>query len=161
VSASALIALCQAAGPDATSTFGLAAGSAIGEAIARRFDRAGGDAKGASIESVIEHLGGELALAGFGALSIERWGRALVLVVDRGPGSADGDKVLAPLLASAVSKATKVEARCVRLSRDGDRARFLITGPKGADKVREWLMSGVSWGEALVRLHPGAQAGDA
>jgi len=161
VSASALVSLCQAAGPDATSAFGHAAGSAIGEAIARRFDRAGADAKGASIESVIEHLGGELAIAGFGALSIERWGRALVLIVDRAPGGADGDKLLAPLLASAVSKATKVEARCVRLARDGERARFLITGPKGAEKVRGWLMSGMSWGEALVRLHPGAQTGEA
>jgi hypothetical protein len=161
VSASALVALCQAAGPDATSTFGHAAGNAIGESVARRFERAGSDTKAASIESVVEHLGGELAIAGFGAMSIERWGRALVLVVDRGPGGADGDKVLAPLLGAAISKAAKVEARCVRLARDGDRARFLIAGPKGAEKVRSWIMSGVSWGEALVRLHPGAQAGDA
>src|SRR5262249_51637920 len=98
-------------------------------------------------------------VAGFGSLSIERWGRALVLVVDRGPGGIEGDKVLAPLLASAVTKATKVEARCVRLARDGDRARFLITGPKGAEKVRDWLMSGVSWEGAVVRLHPRSQAG--
>src|SRR5262245_44225278 len=89
VSAHALVALCQAAGPDATSIFARAVGDAIGEAIARRFERAGGDAKGATIESVVEHLGGELALAGFGALSIERWGRALVFVVDRGPGSTE------------------------------------------------------------------------
>src|SRR5262249_3726921 len=98
VSASALLTLCQAAGPDATSTFGHAAGVAIGEAIARRFERAGGDAKAAATETVIEHLAGELAVAGFGALSIERWGRALVLLVDRAPGGADGDKLLAPLL---------------------------------------------------------------
>jgi hypothetical protein len=156
VSANALLALCQAAGADATTHFAHTAGEAIGEAIARRFEGAGTDAKGAAIEAVVEHLGGELAIAGFGTLSLERWGRALVLVVDRGPGSSDGDRLLAPLLASAVSKATKVEARCVRLARDADRARFLITGPKGAEKVRDLLLSGVSWGEALVRLHPGA-----
>jgi hypothetical protein len=161
VSAKALLALCQAAGADAMSAFAHGAGDTIGAAIARRFERAGGDAKGAPIETVVEHLGGELALAGLGALSIERWGRALVFVVDRAPGGTDGDRLLAPLLASAVSKATKVEARCVRLARDGDRARFLITGPRGADKVRDWLLAGVSWGEALVRLHPGGQAGDA
>jgi hypothetical protein len=161
VSAKALVSLCQAAGPEATTAFGHAAGSAIGEAVAKRFERAGADTKGASIESVVDHLGGELAIAGFGALSIERWGRALVLLVDRGPSGAEGDKLLAALLASAVSKATKVEARCVRLARDGDRARFLIAGPKGAEKVRDWLMSGVSWGEALVRLHPRTPSGDA
>jgi len=162
VSASALVALCQAAGADATSAFARAAGESIGAAIARRFERAGGDAKAASLDAIVEHLGGELAVAGFGALAVERWGRALVLVIDRGPGGIEGDRVLAPLLASAVSAAAKVEARCVRLARDGDRARFLVTSPKGVDKVRGWLSSGVSWGEALVRLHPsGTQAGDA
>src|SRR5438445_11612548 len=72
VSAKALLALCQAAGTDATSSFAHTAGDAIGEAIARRFERAGGDTKGAPIEAIVEHLGGELALAGFGTLSIER-----------------------------------------------------------------------------------------
>lgn len=162
VSASALLALCQAAGADATTIFARAAGDSIGDAIARRFDRVGTEVKGASVDAVLEQLGGELAIAGLGSLSIERWGRALVLVVDRGIGGTEADKLLAPLLASAVSRATKVEARCVRLARDGDRARFLITGPKGAEKVREWLLGGVSWGEALVRLHPAApKAGDA
>jgi hypothetical protein len=161
VSANAVLALCQAAGTDATAAFARTAGDSIGDAIARRFDRAGANAKGASIEAIVEHLSGELAIAGFGALSIERWGRALVLVIDRALGGSEGDRLLAPLLASAVSKAAKVEARCVRLSRDGDRARFLVTGPKGAEKVRDWLLAGLSWGEALVRLHPAAKAGDA
>ncbi len=111
-------------------------------------------------ESIAAHVAelaapcGSVAIAGFGTLSAERWGRALVLVVDRGTGGAEGDRLLGVLLGSAVSKATKVEARCVQLARDGDRVRFLVCGPRGADKVREWLAAGVSWGEALVRLHP-------
>ena len=32
-------------------------------------------------------------------------------------------------------------------------ASFLVTGHAGADKVRAWLNDGVSWGDALVRLH--------
>jgi hypothetical protein len=155
VSANALLALCHAAGGDATAAFARGAGEAMGDAIAKRFERTGGDTNGAPIEVVVDHLAGELALAGFGALSVERWGRALVLVVDRAPEGTDSDRVLAPLLASAVSRAARVEARCVRLSRDGDRARFLVAGPKAADKVKDWLLSGISWGEALVRLHPG------
>src|SRR4051812_1958331 len=70
VSANALIALCQAAGPDATSAFARSAGESMGAAIARRFERAGTDARGSAIESVVEHLSGELAIAGFGALSV-------------------------------------------------------------------------------------------
>jgi|SRR4051812_47456834 hypothetical protein len=159
VSAEALLSFCHAAGADATAAFGRAIGDSFGSAVARRFERTGSSARAAAVESVVDHLAGELALGGFGALSLERWGRALVLVVDGGPGGGEGDKLLAPLLAAAVSKATKTEARCVRLSRDGNRARFLITGAKGADQIRGWLLSGVSWGEALVRLHPPAASG--
>src|SRR5882757_7370047 len=87
VSARALMELCHAAGGEATSVFARTAGESIGAAIARRFENAGGDTQGASIDSVVEHLSGELAICGFGSLSVERWGRALVLVIDRGPAS--------------------------------------------------------------------------
>jgi hypothetical protein len=155
LSARAIVALCQAAGDDATSAFGQSLGESIGASIAARFERGGGDPRGAAIESIVEHLAGELAVAGLGTISVERWGRALVLVVDN--ASADVDKVLAPLLGAMVSRAAKVQARCVRLSREGDRARFLIAGEAGAGKVSDWLSAGVPWGEALVRLHPTSQ----
>src|SRR6476619_5826318 len=109
LSARAVHALCQTAGDDATSAFGQSLGESIGAAIASRFERSGGDPRGASIESVIEHLAGELAVAGLGTISVERWGRALVLVVDH--ASAESDKVLAPLLGAMVSRAGKVQAR--------------------------------------------------
>jgi hypothetical protein len=153
VSSRAVAALCQAAGDDATTSFGSAMGESIGSAIAARFEPRG--AREASIESILEHLTGELAVAGLGTASVERWGRALVLVVDH--ATADHDKLLTPLLGAAVSRAAKVQARCVRLQREGDRARFLIAGETGAGKVRDWLAAGVPWGEALVRLHPQAE----
>jgi len=157
VTARAVSMLCQAAGDDATAAFGQSLGESIGAAIASRFERSGGDARGASIDSIVEHVAGELAVAGLGTVSVERWGRALVLVVDY--ASAESDKVLGPLLGAMVSRAAKVQARCVRLSREGDRARFLVTGEVGAGKVRDWLSAGVPWGEALVRLHPAQQEG--
>ena len=125
-----------------------------GGAVAARFERSGLDVRQASLEAVTEHLGGELALAGFGILSIERWGRAMVLVVDHAPLGAEGDDLLSSVLAGAISRATSVEAFSAKLARDGVRARFLIGGQSGVDQVRGWLESGVSWGEALVRLHP-------
>jgi pimeloyl-ACP methyl ester carboxylesterase len=157
ISARAITALCQAAGDDATSAFGQSLGESIGAAIAARFERSGGNARGAVIESIVEHVAGELAVAGLGTISAERWGRALVLVVDH--ASAESDKVLVPLLGAIVSRAAKVQARCVRLSREGDRARFLVAGEVGAGKVRDWMNAGVPWGEALVRLHPPSQHG--
>jgi hypothetical protein len=158
VSANALVALCRAAGVDASSAFARATGQSIGAAIATRFERAGTDVGRAAIDAVIEHLSGELAVAGFGRLSIERWGQALVLVVDHGPATEAGDELVRSLLGAAVAGAAKLDLECVRLAREGERARFLIAGRKGAEKVRQWLGSGVSWGEALVRLHP-AQSG--
>jgi hypothetical protein len=158
VSASALIALCRAAGVEAASTFAHATGQSIGAAIAARFAQAGQDAGGAAIEAVVEHLSGELAVAGFGRLSVERWGQALVLVIDHGPATEAGDELVRALLGAAVAAAAKLDLECVRLARDGDRARFFIAGRRGAEKVRQWLGSGVSWGEAIVRLHP-AQPG--
>jgi hypothetical protein len=94
VSASALVALCRAAGVDATSAFARATGQSIGAGIASRFERAGHDAGAAAIDAVVEHLSGELAVAGFGRLSVERWGQALVLVVDHGPATDAGDELL-------------------------------------------------------------------
>jgi hypothetical protein len=158
VSATALVALCRAAGLDAASTFARATGQSIGGAIAARFERAGSDVSAAAIDTVIEHLSGELAVAGFGRLSAERWGQALVLIVDYGPATEAGDELLRSLLGAAVAGAARLDLECVRLAREGERARFFIAGRKGAEKVRQWLGSGVSWGEALVRLHP-AQSG--
>jgi len=154
VSASALVALCNAAGGEAASAFARATGQSIGAAIAARFERAGHDVGGAAIDAVVEHLSGELAVAGFGRLSVERWGQALVLVVDYGPATEAGDDLLRALLGAAVAGAAKLDLECVRLVREGERARFFIAGRRGAEKVRQWLGSGVSWGEALVRLHP-------
>ncbi|HKQ67915.1 MAG TPA: hypothetical protein VJT73_01185 [Polyangiaceae bacterium] len=159
VPASALVALCQGAGSDATAAFATAIGESMGLAIAARFEGAGSDVKNAPLDAIVEHLAGELAVTGFGTLSIERWGQALVVVVDGGLSSVEGDRLLAPLLAAAVARSAHVEARCVALGRDGARARFLVTGQRGADKAREWLGSGVGWGEVLVRLH--APAGNA
>src|SRR5690242_8994563 len=158
VSASALVALCGAAGVEASSSFARATGQSIGAAIAARFERAGHDVGGAAIDAVVEHLSGELAVAGFGRLSVERWGRALVLVVDHAPATEAGDELLRALLGAAVGGAAKLDLECVRLAREGERARFFIAGRRGAEKVRQWLGSGLSWGEALVRLHP-AQSG--
>jgi hypothetical protein len=158
VSASALVGLCRAAGVDAASTFARTTGQSIGAAIATRFERAGQNVGAAAIDAVVEHLSGELAVAGFGRLSVERWGQALVLVVDYGPVTEAGDELLRALLGAAVAGAAKLDLECVRLAREGDRVRFFIAGRRGAEKVRQWLGSGVSWGEALVRLHP-AQSG--
>jgi hypothetical protein len=152
VPAEALRALTEAAGSGATAAFGRAIGEAMGRRAASRLG-AGQGVDAAPVESVVEHLGGELALAGLGSLGLERWGRALVLVVDQSPLGAGGDGLLGAALAGALEAAAGREVRTLLLGRDGVRARFLVGGRAGVARVEAWLEAGVPWGEALVRLH--------
>src|SRR4051812_14422443 len=76
VPAEALGALCAAAGDGATAAFGRAIGVPMGRRIASRFAGdsadAGDSVRKASVEEIVDHLGGEMAIAGLGSLAIER-----------------------------------------------------------------------------------------
>src|SRR5438093_1423720 len=72
VPAEALGALAAAAGSAPTRAFGRALGEAIGRRAALGLEATSG------ADAVLEHVGGEVGLAGLGSLSLERWGRALV-----------------------------------------------------------------------------------
>lgn len=146
--AEALDALLAGASPDARAAFAKALGAPLGTRLARRLDAAS-----ATPDAVVDHLGGELALAGLGALSVERWGSALVLVVDHAPLAAD---TTAAVVAAALHTATGVEAHVVSLMRDATRTRLLLTGEKGAAKAKALLDAGRPWGDVLVELHGGA-----
>ena len=142
VPADALAALSVAAGAQATAALGEALGAPMGKRVARRLSAGGGDARRSTIEAVVEHLGGELALAGLGTLGAERWGRALVLVVDQSPFGAAGDVLTAAVLQAALAAAGGQSVTCVPLSRDSARARHLVASNAGADKARSLLEAG-------------------
>jgi hypothetical protein len=150
VPASALLTLLKAAGPQAAAAFARSLGEPLGARVAARLS--GADAiRAASPETVVDQLGGELALVGLGALALERWGRALLLVVERSPLGEDPSLVGA-VLEGALQGATGRAVHCVQLS-SGAQCRFLVTGEAAAHKAREWLQGGVSWGEVIARLH--------
>lgn len=157
VPAEALSTLCDVAGPTAAAAFGRAVGEAMGERVAERLAGEAG-VNGASVGVVVEHVGGELSLGGMGSLSLERWGRALVLVIDRCPLGARGDGLLESVLGGALGRAAGKSVRSLFLGREEARARFLITGDAGLSKVTSLLADGMSWGEALVKLHAGPPA---
>lgn len=158
VPAEALSALAAAAGDDAARAFGKALGAPLGSRVAYRLVGAEGT-RTASVEAVVDHLGGELALAGLGSLSLERWGRALLLVVDASP-LADS-AVLGYALAAALSSATGRDVSVARLAKDGARSRYLVASASSADRAAKWIAEGVSWGDVLVRLHAPAEGGNA
>ncbi|MEO7331936.1 MAG: hypothetical protein ABI193_25390 [Minicystis sp.] len=158
----ALSVLCEAAGPNAAATFGRAVGEAMGARVKARLEGESA-VNEASVEAMVEQIGGELGLGGMGSLSLERWGKAMVLVIDGSPLGPRGDGLLEAVLAGALDAATGRSVRSLLLEREEGRARFLITGDAGLEKVTSLLADGLSWGEALARLHasPARQASSA
>jgi hypothetical protein len=148
VSVDALLALCRGAGADAARDFGRRLGTEIGRRVGGRigFERA-------SVESVIEHLGGDLALLGLGSLGAERWGKALVLTLSDSPLGAEGDAIIAAVLEGALQRGTSRDASVVPLARDDRQLRLLVVSAGTADRVRGWLEGGSSWGDVLAKLH--------
>ncbi len=147
VPTNALDDLVLSAPAEAVESLGRALGSAIGRRAAARMD-----AKAASVEDFVTQLAGEAALAGVGTLGIERWGRALVVVVE---GSPLAGTLLSPLVAAAVEASSGRRVASTLLSRDERAARVLVGSESGVARVRDWVASGVAWGEALARLHGG------
>lgn len=148
VPADALVDLCRNAGDDAVVDFGRRLGTAAGRRVAERL----GDGAQATLEEVLEHLGGELALLGLGSLGLERWGRALVLTIDGGPFGQQLDRLLGAVLEGSLQRSFGRDCHAVKLVRDDRQVRFLITSASSANKVNEWLGSGLSYGDALTRL---------
>ncbi len=148
----ALLALCQGASEDAVRDFGRRLGTEAGRVMNDRL----GQAWQASLETVVEHLGGELALMGLGSLGLERWGQALVLSISHSPLGAGGDLLLGSVLEGAMQRSFGRDVVAIKLVRDADQVRFLIAGHSGAHRVTDWLAQGVSWGDALSRLAGGA-----
>jgi pimeloyl-ACP methyl ester carboxylesterase len=149
VPAAALDDLVLSAPPEVLDLLGRSIGAAIGRRAAARI----GDAQGATVEAFVTQIAGEAAVAGVGALSVERWGRALVVVVE---GSSLAGPLLHAVVGSAVEAAAGRRVSCVLLSRDEQVARFFLGSEGGCARLKEWLLSGATWGEALVKLHGGA-----
>ena len=153
VPAPALIELARSAPPAAAEAFVSALGSAIGRRAAARI----GDASGSSLEDFVTHLAGEAALAGVGVFSVERWGRALVVVLEESPLTG---ALAAPFVRAALNAASGRMVSTLLLagespSGDGAPVRVLVTSERAVGRVREWMASGLGWGEALTRLQGG------
>lgn len=149
VPAAALDDLALSVPPEALEALGRSIGTSIGRRAAARI----GDAQGATVEAFVTQVAGEAAVAGVGALSVERWGRALVVVVE---GSSLTGTLLGAVVGAAVEAAAGRRVSCALLTRDERVARFFVGGESGCARIKEWIGSGATWGEALVKLHGGA-----
>jgi hypothetical protein len=145
--ADALAALVRGADQEARRDFAHRLGTEAGRRMAERLDA------GATLEAVVEHLGGEIALMGLGSLAFERWGAALVATVQASPLRAEGDELLAGVLAGALQRAFGRSTGVVVLQRDDSLVRLLLVSSGTADRVRAWLGSGATWTDVIARLN--------
>jgi hypothetical protein len=154
----ALLDLCRAAGSEAPKDFGRRLGSEAGRRVAARLSDGLQDV---AVETLVEHLGGDLALIGLGSMGTERWGSALVVTFSESPLGHAGEAILAAVVEGALQRAFSRDVTAVPLREEGDQVRLLILSPKAEQTVAAWLGKGVSWGEVLARLHGSTVSGGA
>ena len=87
-----------------------------------------------------------------GLLSVERWGRALVVVLDDSPLLGT---LVVPFVTAALKGASKRNVSGVLLAYGPRAARVLVSSERAVNRVRGWIASGVSWGDAIAKLHGG------
>ena len=140
-------------GPDALTHIGQAIGRACGARVASRL---GGDAgvRATELGAVITHLAGELAIAGIGGVHIERWGRAMVAIVNN--PSIDNDMFLGAVLGGSLSAASGREVAAAAIGRERGSVRYFLGSPSTADQVRVLVGKGMSHAEVLASLQQGA-----
>lgn len=142
---SALVALAVASGDD------LGALRALGERFGSHTRASlGDDPAGASPEAVLGHSASVLALFGFGRVSMERWGDAMVIRVASSPQLDETGAAAGCLLSGFFSKVSGRGVGCIPL---GD-STFLLGDPEIADAVSGWAKQGLGVGEIIGRLAP-------
>ncbi len=132
-------------------------GEELGRACgARVAGRLGGDAgvRAAQLEVVVSHLAGELAIAGVGAVHVERWGRAMVVVVQNAGVAHDG--FVSAVLSGALSAASGRDLAAAHIGKDGVRSRYFLGSAATADRARDLAAGGKGHVEVLATLQGGA-----
>ncbi len=153
----AISLLCRGLPESALRDFGHGLGNTVGKNV---MDRLGSRLSSVETVELVDHLGGELALMGFGSLAVEYWGQALVLsmidsplVFGDGQRPDNGDLLLAAVLGGALLRITSRELEVVPLTRQDDTVRFVVCSLAARKHVESWLGEGCHYGEALARLN--------
>lgn len=132
---------------DLTAVRGL--GKHIGDDASRSL---GGEVRRATPEAVLTHISGTLAVLGWGTLSLERWGAALVLSLQGAP-VLDAERLgLAALLGGVLTSVGGQDVACVPIAGQVGGARFLIVHPGVAETVWGWAREGAELPAIVARL---------
>jgi hypothetical protein len=132
-------------------------GSDLGRACGARAQmRLGGEgaARAATLEGVVSQLGGELAIAGVGAVHLERWGRAMIVVVTN--PSVASDAFVGAAVAAALGAVSGRDVGAAPLGRERGAARYFVGSPDTVSRVRRLVTEGRGYAEIVHMLQGGA-----
>lgn len=148
LAAEALAQVCGRLDVASLRQFGGVLGKQAGTRIRERLNAAS-----ATLETMVDQLGGEVGIAGLGSLAIERWGQALVVRIEGCPLGATGYELMSAYLEAALQVTVEREVSALVLERGQESFRLLLCSKAGSTKVKSWLSAGTSWGDALAALH--------
>ncbi|HRI63708.1 MAG TPA: hypothetical protein PK156_05705 [Polyangium sp.] len=153
---SALLGIVGSATADVQQAFCRALGESIGHVATIRMKEEDFAAPlalvDASPEAALSEIAAAWALAGFGGLGMERWGRALVMTVDNSPLGREGDELLEVMLEGVLRRATERQVHVTRIERQRARVRFFVGNARAVDRVRGLLAQDKTWADALSTL---------
>lgn len=111
----------------------------------------GGDTGPLPAEDVLGAAAGLLGIFGWGRLTVDRWGDALVAILDELPGLDTEHLGVAALLGGLFSSLSDREVACVPVSNDGI---FLVVDPSVAQQIWKWSRAGDDIATIVGRLAP-------
>jgi hypothetical protein len=149
LSCAALDDLIVVAGPDAAASVARAMGTTIGKRVAQRLGGSRG-VRESALDRVIPELAGELSVVGIGVVTLERWGRAIVVAIEN--PAVSHLPFLSAMVEGVLEAATDAPVRCAPLGRDEDIARILVAGDAAIARARDMLARGAQWFEVLARV---------
>ncbi|MBL8743829.1 MAG: hypothetical protein JNK04_22125 [Myxococcales bacterium] len=109
--------------------------------------------RSASLETVVELLGGELATMGLGSLRVERWGQALLFVLDPCTLDERADEMLCGIVEGALESVAARPASAIVIDRAEGSARILVASAGAVERAKEILAKGSSFVEVITALH--------
>lgn len=106
-------------------------------------------------EVAMHHAAAMVAMFGWGTLALERWGDALVVIVEGTAPLDDEDLAIAALLGGLFSTLVGQEVACVPI---GEGSRYLMVDPSIAEEVWSWSRAGEDLPGIVSRLAPSEAA---
>ena len=155
VSAS-IVGSLVASAPNAREMGRLIGADLAGRARIRRAMTGGGASeetmRSLTLGDVVDLLGGELAILGLGNLRSERWGAALLFVLDPCPLDTRADGFLAGIIESAVASAGGRDLRAAVLEHEGRTVRMLICNEVAMKRAEALRADGLPFTGIVSRL---------